>query len=155
MTFLRMAVGYKRRRLNLKILLLILTGLMLALVPHGQMFASEAEEIGDPRDKEGHMLSRTLALKRGHNLVMWTGSNNVAIQEAISGIKYAVEAVYSWDHEAQEWLTYHSDLPHMANSLKTLNFAQGVWIIMNKDASWKQPAPKKKSKTQAPVVSYD
>ncbi|HJN92158.1 MAG TPA: hypothetical protein QGF05_05470 [Dehalococcoidia bacterium] len=82
-----------------------------------------------------------MELQAGFNLVMWTGPDGTPVADAIGGLGDALRALFTYDGTNQVFRSFRPALPAALNSATTLNFGDGVWIQVARDAAWDQPAP--------------
>lgn len=83
----------------------------------------------------------SLSLLAGLNLVMWGGPDATPVPEAIAGLGRALLSVYLWDVPGQ---TFRSFMPGQAaflNTAMTLDHGEGLWVELDRDLTWTQPAP--------------
>ncbi|MEE9278086.1 MAG: integrin alpha, partial [Dehalococcoidia bacterium] len=85
--------------------------------------------------------ARSVDLLSGFNLVMWTGPDGMPVADAVAGLGDALNAVFRWDTEADEFLIYGPGRPDFLNTAKTLNSGEGLWIDVSRAIRWEQPAP--------------
>lgn len=103
--------------------------------------SDDSISLGDPRNEKGEIQERSVPLE-GHSFVVWTGPDETPVKDAIKEIRKQVEAIYVWDADNKEWLSFHRDVPARVNSLTHFKFGAGVWIVVSQPVTWKQPAPK-------------
>ena len=84
--------------------------------------------------------ARAVSLRRGFNLVTWTGGDGAAVADAIAGLN-GLEALFLWDAAAQTFLIFNPALPSALNTAKTIPHGAGVWVLMGQNGTWNQPAP--------------
>jgi len=82
---------------------------------------------------------RAVPLLRGFNFEMWTGPNAAPVEAALRQLGNALEAVFVWDPEAQEYLVFRPGAPAFINSLEALPYSRAVWVLVNQDVIWTQP----------------
>ena len=80
------------------------------------------------------------ALLPGFNLVTWTGPDATPVADAVAGLGDALDAVFAWDQAAQAFLRYGPTAPAFLNTLDTLDYGQGIWVLVNRAVDWAQPA---------------
>ena len=85
--------------------------------------------------------ARSVQLLAGFNLVMWTGPDATAVGDALAAIVDSVVAVFTWDAASQRFLSFKPGALAFLNSLAELNHGDGIWIQVEADAMWNQPAP--------------
>jgi len=85
--------------------------------------------------------TRSVRLAQGFNLVMWSGDSGTPVAEAIAGLGDAFEALFTWDTDAQTFRAHNAAVPAAFNTAASLARGEGVWIRVNRAASWEQPAP--------------
>ena len=82
--------------------------------------------------------TRTLTLPAGFVLLGWTGPD-MPIADAIADISSAVTRVFTWDLDIEAFLTFGPSDPAFVNTLTTLRYGDGFWILLNRDVSWDMP----------------
>jgi len=85
--------------------------------------------------------ARSVPLRAGFNLVMWTGPDGTPIADAVAGLGGALQVLFTYNAASQQFLTFRPSAPAFLNSTEVLNNGDGVWIEMSADATWDQPAP--------------
>ena len=85
--------------------------------------------------------ARSVALQPGFSLVMWSGPEGTPVAAAVSGMGSALTALWTWDAVRQQFLQYSPDAPAFLNTLDTLDYGDGVWILVSRSVTWPQPAP--------------
>ena len=83
---------------------------------------------------------RSVPLRAGFNLVMWTGPDGTPTPNAVAALGDALAALFTFNAASQQFLTYSPSAPAFLNSATVLNYGDGVWIEMRADAIWEQPA---------------
>ena len=75
----------------------------------------------------------------GFNLVAWTGSDGVAISEAVDGLP--VRKVFSWDVAAQRFEIWDPTGPASISVDFALEYGQGMWLDLGgtETVVWLQP----------------
>ncbi|HJN91747.1 MAG TPA: hypothetical protein QGF05_03335, partial [Dehalococcoidia bacterium] len=58
---------------------------------------------------------------------------------AIADISSAVTRVFTWDLDIEAFLTFGPSDPAFVNTLTTLRYGDGFWILLNRDVSWDMP----------------
>ena len=84
--------------------------------------------------------ARDVALRRGFNLTLWTGPSDTPMDEATVSLGTALNAAFIWDAETQAFLSFTPGRPDFLNSAQTIDYGDGVWIDVARDATWSQPA---------------
>ena len=85
--------------------------------------------------------ARSVFLLSGFNLVTWSGASGTPVAEAIAGLGDAFEVLFTWDADAQTFRSHNAAVPAAFNTAASLARGEGVWIRVNRAASWEQPAP--------------
>lgn len=49
-------------------------------------------------------------------------------------------SAFTWDTDAQTFLSYGADRPAFLNTATTVNYGDGVWINVSRAVTWQQPA---------------
>ena len=80
-----------------------------------------------------------MPLRTGFNLEMWTGPNGTPPTDAFGDLGDAFRAAFVWDAEAQRFLAFSPDRPAFLNDLTSIDFGDGVWLLMDRPAIWVQP----------------
>ena len=78
-----------------------------------------------------------LKLRAGRDLVGWTGDDGTPIGEAVARLGGALERVWQWDAEAQEYRLYHPRA--RTNSLTEVNRGDAILVDLSRDARWWHP----------------
>ncbi|PZC41840.1 MAG: hypothetical protein DK306_002461, partial [Chloroflexi bacterium] len=84
--------------------------------------------------------ARDVPLRSGFNLVLWTGPNDTPVAEAFGGLGSALVSAFTWNSQNQAFRSYGPDRPDFLNTARVLNYGDGVWIDVNRDVVWHQPA---------------
>lgn len=84
--------------------------------------------------------ARSVDLVPGLQIVVWTGPDGIAIEEALAGLPAAVIQVLTWDAASQRFRTFNPLLPASLNTLRTLSHGDAFWIEVAQGAIWDQPA---------------
>jgi len=79
-------------------------------------------------------------LATGFNLVVWTGSDNTPVAEAVADLGSALQSIFLWEAAAERFLTFGPSAPSFLNSAEVLNYGDGLWALMSAAAMWAQPA---------------
>ena len=79
-----------------------------------------------------------LRLHAGHNLVTWGGPDGTPIEEALDWLGDAVMSASRWNADARESERYRRGASVAANTLRTLNHGDALWVRLAEDASWWQ-----------------
>lgn len=79
--------------------------------------------------------TRSVQLRRGFNLVGWTGPAT-PIGDALAGVTGTVTSVFAWDANEQTFLQYRPGVPAALNMLTQLETGAGVWVLMEGAGSW-------------------
>ncbi len=84
---------------------------------------------------------RIVALRRGWNSVIWSGSPTRA-DAAFAPLQGRRFRVYAWNAETQEWRIYATELPQSLNTLRSLAHDQPLWFYLDgPGVDWRQPSP--------------
>ena len=59
--------------------------------------------------------------------------------DAIAGITNSVTRLFTWDLNLEAFLTFGPNAPAFVNSLDTLRYADGFWILLNAPVTWDMP----------------
>ena len=84
---------------------------------------------------------RTVSLRTGFNLVTWTGPDATPVGVAIAGLGPAMETLLLWDAASQRFRSFSPDVPSVLNTVTALNYGDAMWLLVNRTATWRQPAP--------------
>ena len=79
-----------------------------------------------------------LPLRAGNNLVTWGGPNGTLIGEALDWLGDAVVGASRWNADTRESERYRPGAPSSANTLRTLNHGDALWVRLSEDAIWWQ-----------------
>ena len=79
-----------------------------------------------------------LRLHAGHNLVTWGGPDGTPVEEAVDWLGDAVVSASRWNADRRESERYRPGVSAAANTLRTLNHGDALWVRLSKDASWWQ-----------------
>ena len=79
-------------------------------------------------------------LKTGFNLDVWGGPDGIPPELAFGDILGQLEIAFIWDPAAQSYLSYSPGRPAFLNDMPPLNFGDGVWVKVNGNVNWAQPA---------------
>ena len=79
-----------------------------------------------------------LRLRAGTNLVTWSGLDGTPIEEAIDWLGDAVVGASRWNAATRASERYRPGAPPSANTLRTLNHGDALWVRLSEDASWWQ-----------------
>ena len=84
-----------------------------------------------------------LALESGFNTIEWTGTDGIAVADALADVADTVAAVYAWDDEPRMWLAYFPGLDDVpgVNTLATLDQNRTYWIAVQEAITWTVLAP--------------
>ena len=85
--------------------------------------------------------ARSVPLRAGFNLVMWTGPDGTQVEDAVAGLGGALTILFTYDAASQQFLSFSPSAPAFLNSAVVLNNGDGVWIEVNANTTWEQPAP--------------
>ena len=77
-----------------------------------------------------------MRLETGFNLVVWLGTTDTPIAEAVASLGEALLTAFIWDAPAQEFERYASDAPAALNSSRTLSCGEGLWLQVDRRVSW-------------------
>ena len=81
-----------------------------------------------------------LPLRAGNNLVTWGGLDGTPIEEALDWLGDAVVGASRWNAATRASERYRPGAPPSANTLRTLNHGDALWVQLSEDASWWQSA---------------
>ncbi|MDE2640383.1 MAG: trypsin-like peptidase domain-containing protein [Chloroflexota bacterium] len=84
--------------------------------------------------------ARVQELVAGWNLVMWSGPSGTPIAEAVRPIGEALQGLYTWDADAQDYRIYAPDRPAPPDAPAMLDYGDAVWLRLDAPAAWPQPA---------------
>lgn len=115
-----------------------LIGFMIALafasgVPAPPVLAQE--EAPDP----AVVPARAVPLAEGWNLVSWSG-DETALADATQSIAGALLTILTFDATTQTFDSHTTTGPSFLNTLTTLRRGDGVWVRVDRDTVWLQPA---------------
>ena len=79
-----------------------------------------------------------LPLRAGNNLVTWGGPDGTPIEEAVDWLGDAVVGASRWNAATRASERYRPGAPPSANTLRTLNHGDALWVRLSEDASWWQ-----------------
>ncbi len=79
-----------------------------------------------------------LPLRAGNNLVTWGGSDGMPVEEALDWLGDAVVGASRWNADTRESERYRPGASAAANTLRTLNHGDALWVRLSEDASWWQ-----------------
>ena len=79
-----------------------------------------------------------LPLRAGANLVAWGGSDGTPIEEALDWLGDAVVGASRWNSATRESERYRPGARSSANTLRTLNHGDALWVHLSEEASWWQ-----------------
>ncbi len=79
-----------------------------------------------------------LPLLAGNNQVTWGGLDGTLIEEAVDWLGDAVVGASRWNAATRESERYRPGAPPSANTLRTLNHGDALWVQLTEDASWWQ-----------------
>ncbi|MXY80265.1 MAG: hypothetical protein F4Y94_11455 [Chloroflexi bacterium] len=79
-----------------------------------------------------------LPLQAGNNLVTWGGPDGTPIDEALDWLGDAVMSASRWNADTRASDRYRPGAPAAANTLRTLNHGDALWVRLSEDASWWQ-----------------
>ena len=79
-----------------------------------------------------------LPLRAGANLVAWGGLDGTPIEEALDWLGDAVVGASRWNADTGASERYRPGAPPSANTLRTLNHGDALWVKLTEDASWWQ-----------------
>jgi hypothetical protein len=85
--------------------------------------------------------ARDAALRRGFNLVTWSGPSGASVEQAVAGLGSALDILFTWDPASQTFRSFNPTAPPFLNTAGTLRHGEGVWIQVNRAVTWSQPAP--------------
>jgi hypothetical protein len=86
-------------------------------------------------------VERSLSLARGFNLVAWSGPSGIPAADAAASLGTALRGLYVWSAEAQQFSSFHADLPSGLSAPVTLNNGDGVWLDVAEPVGWSIPRP--------------
>ena len=79
-----------------------------------------------------------LSLRAGNNLAAWGGLDGTPIEEALDWLGDAVVGASRWNAATRESERYRPGARSSANTLRTLNRGDALWVQLTEDASWWQ-----------------
>ena len=79
-----------------------------------------------------------LPLRAGANLVAWGGPDGTPIEEALDWLGDAVVGASRWNADTRESERYRPGARSSANTLRTLDHGDALWVQLTEDASWWQ-----------------
>ena len=79
-----------------------------------------------------------LRLHAGYNFVTWGGPDGTPIEEALDWLGDAVVGASRWNADTRASERYRPGAPPSANTLRTLNHGDALWVRLSEDASWWQ-----------------
>ena len=82
---------------------------------------------------------RLVSLRRGLNLVGWTGRADVPIEQAVAGLGVAVRSVAIWDPASQAYERYPLGAAGDDPQLLRLHHGDAFWLEMSHATFWWQP----------------
>ena len=65
---------------------------------------------------------------------MWTGPSGVPVEEVFAGLEGNLEAAFTFDAPTQSTRTYRPAGPAFLSDLDSLDYGQGVWLLMQQAA---------------------
>jgi hypothetical protein len=84
--------------------------------------------------------AQTVAIGRGFSLVAWSGPSGIPAADAAASLGGALRGLYVWSSAAQQFASFHPDLPSGLTEPVTLNNGDGVWLDLRESATWEIPA---------------
>jgi hypothetical protein len=85
--------------------------------------------------------TRSVPLQAGFNLVMWTGPDATPVADAVAALDGSLQVLFTYSASSQRFLSFSPSAPAFLNTAELLNNGDGVWIAVNADSTWEQPAP--------------
>ena len=82
--------------------------------------------------------TRAIQLLSGFALLGWTGPDT-PVAEAIAPIADVVLGVWTWEIPSQSFRFFSPTAPAFLNSLQTLQFGDGFWILVSRAVTWELP----------------
>jgi ABC-type branched-subunit amino acid transport system substrate-binding protein len=82
--------------------------------------------------------NRSVALRPGFNLVMWTGPSGTPVSTAVTGLGSALRTLFTYDATGQQFRSFSPTLPPAVNTASELNYGDGVWIDVSQAVVWAQ-----------------
>ncbi len=79
-----------------------------------------------------------LPLRAGNNLVTWGGPDGTPIEEALDWLGDAVVGASRWNADTRASERYRPGAAPAANTLRTLNHGDALWVRLSEDAIWWQ-----------------
>ena len=83
---------------------------------------------------------RDVPLGAQFNLVVWTGPDETSVADAVAGILGTLEALFTWDAVADEFLSFRPGAPPFLNTAGVLRYGDGMWLNMTAPTVWSQSA---------------
>ena len=84
-----------------------------------------------------------LRLRAGTNLVTWSGLDGTPIEEALDWLGDAVVGASRWNAATRASERYRPGAPPSANTLRTLNHGDALWVRLSERGGWWQSSPKR------------
>ena len=81
-----------------------------------------------------------LSLLEGLNLLTWTGPDETPVRDALASLGDALIAAHRWDPAGEGYRRFLPGVPRPLSDLTTLNYGDGLWIAVDRDAVWRQPS---------------
>ena len=82
--------------------------------------------------------TRTIRLLSGFALLGWTGPDT-PVAQAIAPIANVVLGIWTWEIPSQSFRFYSPTALAFLNSLETLRFGDGFWILVDRAVTWDMP----------------
>ena len=80
----------------------------------------------------------SIPLVRGFNLVVWSGEDGIATEDAIASLGSAFNALFVWDQATQRFLSFSATAPGFLNDADALSLGEGVWVNVSRNVTWNQ-----------------
>lgn len=104
------------------------------LEPGQSLWINVTDPVGASWSQTVGALSSSVSLSGGFNLVTWTGADGTAVAEAFAGL--ALERAWVWDPFSGSYDSYTPGAQSFLNTLSTLDFGDGVWLLMPYGQTW-------------------
>jgi hypothetical protein len=80
----------------------------------------------------------SIPLRSWFNLVVWTGEDGIAVEEAVEALGSMLASLFTWDATAQSFRSFSSAAPSFLNDADVLRAEHGVWVDVSQNVTWDQ-----------------
>ena len=122
--------------------MVVFVGVFAASQGSAAPIAAEPPDIRAQQETQEEALGFPLTavtLQPGWNLVGWMGE--AAVANATASIVGPFQSLFTYDAALQDFRSFRPESPVFLNTLETLAFGDGVWIFVEQETDWFQPAP--------------